>query len=92
MDFKKTNTPIPTALFVAALVFALFYPSVGFEFLRLDDGQYVAQNSLVAGGLTLGGVAAAFLPYQYYWIPVTWLSFMAGSTLHGMAPWGFHLE
>jgi Tfp pilus assembly protein PilF len=76
-------------VFVAA--FALFAPSLGFEFLDVDDGNYVFENPHVQDGLTLEGIRWAFGGFHgSTWVPTTFLSLMLDRSLFGPEPGGFH--
>ena len=80
---------IGLALFFVTL--ALFLPAMRFDFVELDDDTYVADNPWVQQGLTRQSVAWAFTATQEnYWMPLTWLSFMADSSLQGRSPAGYH--
>lgn len=65
-------------------------------FIALDDGVYIAENSLVLSGLSASGVRSAFSmrgedhPGSYFH-PLTWLSLMLDAELFGPGPRGFHL-
>jgi tetratricopeptide (TPR) repeat protein len=90
MTDKKYSTAIFSALLVA-LVLAVYWQTVGFDLVDLDDLEYTVYNPLVSGGLTWAGVQAAFTRFsQMYWIPVTWLSYMADVSVSGMSPAAFH--
>ena len=84
------------ALLCGALVvlatFALFSPSIGYDFISLDDVQYIVENPTVAGGLTWASAKAAWTETtESYWAPLLWTSFMVDVELFGLEPWGFHL-
>ncbi len=73
---------------VLAVLFA-FSPllSKDYEFLRNDDGDYVAENPHVNSGLTADNVAWAFTAFHSWnWHPLTWLSLQLDSELYGVAP------
>ena len=80
---------------VAALVFAvavvLFWPATAYDFVNFDDDVYVSGNPVVKQGLTPVSVRWAFTTvHENYWIPLTWLSYMADSQFLGAGPRGYH--
>jgi tetratricopeptide (TPR) repeat protein len=74
------------ACLLAALAFALYWPTGSFEFVNLDDPEYVQRNPIVGQGLTLDGVAWAFGFHSANWHPLTWLSHMLDVELFGELP------
>ena len=84
--------PFMLALLLAVGTLALFSPATEFDFVKYDDGEYVAENQPVLAGLTPSGVAWAFTTvHAANWHPLTWLSHMLDVTLFGPQPWGAHL-
>jgi protein O-mannosyl-transferase len=83
-----------TLALVAALVvltLAVFAPVRHFDFVEIDDPLYVRENPHIAGGLTGDNVAWAFThQHAAYWIPLTWLSYMADVELFGGIDAGGH--
>ncbi|MFL5342486.1 MAG: tetratricopeptide repeat protein [Gemmataceae bacterium] len=64
----------------------------GFEFIDLDDPEYVQLNGRVQQGFSLEGVRWAFTTrWASNWHPLTWLSLQLDYQLYGAEPWGFHL-
>lgn len=79
------------ATLLAAATFIVFLPILNAEFMRLDDGFYVARNARVRAGLTWSGVTWALTSrFQASWHPLTWLSYMLDAQLFGPGPAGFH--
>ncbi len=77
---------------LALLTFAVFAPSIGFDYVDLDDPQYVFANPRVVAGLNADNARWAFAhAHESWWLPALWISFMADATLLGKEPWGFHL-
>jgi protein O-mannosyl-transferase len=71
---------------------AVYWPVTGFEFINLDDRDYVTANRFVTQGLTWSGVWWAFQTvYAANWHPVTWLSHMLDVQLFGLHPGGPHV-
>ena len=89
MSEPPTFKPRVVALVLALLTLALFWPATRFGFIELDDDTYVAANPYVQQGFTRQSVAWTFTSvHESYWLPLTWLSFMADSSLQGLAPAG----
>ncbi len=81
-----------SAVLVAGLVFWLYWPSGSFDFIRLDDGDYVCNNPVVEKGLTVESVKWAFSNVKYaIWDPLTWISYMTDVELFGVKPGPMHL-
>ena len=79
-------------LLLAAMTLALFWPATGYDFVKLDDDQYICLNPHVLTGLTLENIRWAFTSiYQNWWLPLLWLSFMADTQLFWPGPFGYHL-
>jgi tetratricopeptide (TPR) repeat protein len=85
-------TWIALALTVATLL--VYGQTVGseFEFLNVDDPDYVTQNPHVQQGLTGSSIWWALTAlYAYNWHPLTWMSLQLDYQLHGLSSRGFHL-
>jgi protein O-mannosyl-transferase len=77
---------------LALLVGAIYCRSIGFDFAGLDDARYVSHNQPVLDGLSLDGVRWAFTTlHGGMYLPLTWLSFMAETSLHGAWAGGYRL-
>jgi protein O-mannosyl-transferase len=82
---------------LAAVALAAFAPALRYEFVSLDDNDYVTLNPHVREGLTLGGVIRDFYTLEVAnWHPLTWLSLQLDASLWktsegGPDPRGFHL-
>ncbi|MGD0813634.1 MAG: tetratricopeptide repeat protein [Verrucomicrobiota bacterium] len=78
-------------LVLAAITFAVFGQTAGFEFVNYDDGFYVYHNAKVAGGLSMKGLAWVFTHADcHLYHPLTMLSLMADCQLHGLRAGGYH--
>ncbi len=89
---RQIQWDVAVALLVFSLVALVYAPSVGYDYVYLDDLAYVAENPDVTGGLSWGGVQAAFGKMQQgLWIPLLNVSYMLDVALFGLRPWGFHL-
>jgi tetratricopeptide (TPR) repeat protein len=65
------------ACLLAFITLVVYLPVTRHDFVHYDDDDYVVQNQIVQGGLTLADVKWAFTTgYASNWHPVTWLSHM----------------
>ena len=86
------SRPRLIALLLALVALAVYLPVVGHGFISYDDGDYITQNKMVQGGLTLAGIKWAFTAfYSSNWHPLTWLSLMTDCELFGLNAAGSHL-
>jgi len=61
-------------LVLGLVTLAVFWPVRHFDFISLDDPDYVTANLHVQRGLSWDGVVWAFgIGYPHNWHPVTWL-------------------
>jgi Flp pilus assembly protein TadD len=87
---KKTNLLICLAL--ALVTLGLYWQMHGFDFINYDDPQYVRNNPMVTGGLTLKGIGWAFTHfYAANWHPLTWISLMLDCQLFGVNAGATHI-
>ena len=87
---KRLQLLIGLVLTVATL--AVYGPVRKFDFVNLDDPQYVYENAHVQRGLSWGGVGWAFTTGTGgHWHPLTWLSLMADAQWYGSDAGGFHV-
>jgi tetratricopeptide (TPR) repeat protein len=83
---------IVACLFLTIVIATVFYQLPGLDFVNLDDGIYVTENTHVQAGLTLDSLTWAFsLNDSSYWHPLTWLSHMLDCQLFGLNPGTHHL-
>jgi len=85
--------PIRLYGFALALLALLVYgQTITFDFVKLDDNQYVTDNPHVLHGLSAASVRWAFAPtgYAANWHPLVFLSLMLDAELYGGSPGGFH--
>ena len=81
---------VSLVLIVATLV--VFWQVRNYQFVTLDDDQYVADNPYVRRGLTFKSMVWAFTTtHASNWHPLTWLSHMLDGALYGMNPGGHHV-
>src|SRR5215469_10291487 len=85
------SRPRLIGLLLAMLTLAVYLPVVRNGFIIYDDGDYVTQNRMVQGGLTLDGIKWAFTTFKSAnWHPLTWLSHMTDVELFGVNAAGSH--
>jgi tetratricopeptide (TPR) repeat protein len=82
------------ALSLSVLALAAYAPiwGGGYEFLNVDDDEYVTANPQVRAGLTgpsLWWSLTAF--HSHNWHPLTWMSLQLDWQLYGDRPFGFHV-
>jgi tetratricopeptide (TPR) repeat protein len=79
-----------TAVLVAGTLL-LYWPATRYDFVDLDDSDYVFANPHVQAGLSWSNVAWAFATsHAVNWHPLTWLSLMLDADLFGQKAAGFH--
>jgi tetratricopeptide (TPR) repeat protein len=75
------------------IVVACFWPVGSLGFVRLDDYDYVCDNTVVRSGINGHSVLWAFTAAcASNWHPVTWLSHMCDCDLFGLDPHAPHWE
>ncbi len=77
---------------IAAAVAVVYAQTATFDFVNLDDPQYLTENFQVLRGLTAGGIRWAFGFRAFNWHPLTWLSHMLDVEILGLVPGRHHLE
>ena len=81
-----------TALILLLLTAGLYYPLSQFGFIAYQDPLYVTANPLVAGGVSIDGIAWAWTGlHQGLWHPLTTLSHMLDAQLFGLRGERHHL-
>jgi tetratricopeptide (TPR) repeat protein len=77
---------------LAAMVFAVFGQTAGFDFVNFDDDVYVYNNPVVSHGIGLEGVKWIFAhPACQLYHPLTMLSLMADFQFYGLQAGSYHL-
>jgi len=80
-----------TALLLCAVLF-IYRQTGGFDFVNLDDPDYVTRNRAVHDGLSWSGAWWALTSFHAAnWHPLTWLSHMTDARLFGMDAGAHHL-
>ncbi|WP_182867860.1 tetratricopeptide repeat protein [Stieleria mannarensis] len=81
---------IPACLI--ALSLAVYLQTTGFQFVALDDAEYVSRNPNVQNGINAADATWALTTTRMgNWHPLVWWSFQLDSQLYGNGPLGFHL-
>jgi len=71
---------------------AAFWPVAHYDFLRLDDADYLTGNHWVRQGISFANLSWAFFAFHSdNWHPLTWLSHMLDCQLFGLNPGPHHL-
>ena len=80
---------ICTLLFLGTVL--LFGRTATFEFVNVDDSEYVLENPYIQEGVTPSSVAWAFTHvHSANWHPLTWIAHMVDYAAFGAAPGGHH--
>jgi tetratricopeptide (TPR) repeat protein len=78
-------------LFLAAISLAVFGQTVRFDFVNFDDDLYVYDAPAIKAGLTIRGIATAFVsPHARNWHPLTTISQMVDCQLYALNAGGHH--
>lgn len=76
---------------LAAITLLVYFRVIHFDFVLLDDYQYVVDNPHVAAGLKAEPVLWVLThSYAANWHPLTWISHMLDWELYGNKPGGHH--
>ncbi|MDM7921698.1 MAG: tetratricopeptide repeat protein [Pyrinomonadaceae bacterium] len=88
---EGSNRELAVVAAIFVLVLAVYYQTVGFDFITFDDNLYVYQNPAVLSGLNSESIKWAFTAFHSAnWHPLTWLSHMLDVTLFGRNAGGHH--
>ena len=91
-NMRPERMAVMIALILTAAILVCYGQTRHFEFVNLDDPNYVIQNSMVRSGLSLEGISWAFTTREAAnWHPLTWLSLMLDTEIYGPTPGGYHL-
>lgn len=92
-SLSPRGSPPLYRLALVLLVLLVYGQTWRFEFLKLDDNQYVTENPHVLAGLSLDSIRWAFAPsgYAANWHPLIWLSLMLDTELFGLWAGGYHI-
>jgi len=88
----KVRIEVLISLSLILAILYIYYQTKNFDFVLLDDDVYITANPFVAGGLNTENIEWAFShSHGGFWIPLTWLSYMIDSQLHGLQPGYYHI-
>jgi tetratricopeptide (TPR) repeat protein len=74
------------------LTLAVYGQAWDFGLIVIDDPTYVVSNPQVTSGLTLAGLRWAFRTFEdSNWIPFTWISLMADTSIYFGWTGGYHI-
>jgi len=80
-------------LFLSMATIAVYWQVQKYDFVNLDDNDYVYDNRHVQAGLTLESIKWAFTTtHSSNWHPLTWLSHMMDCQLYGLNSGQHHLH
>jgi len=84
------NVHVLICLFLVFATLTVYRQILYYEFIDLDDYEYVAENQTVQNGLTLKNIAWSFTTtLTGNWHPLTWMSHMLDCQIFGVNP-GWH--
>ena len=84
---------LAVCIFLAAITWAVFAQTVGYDFINYDDNSSVYENVEVRKGLSLHGVSWALKHSDAgLWNPLTTVSHMVDCQLFGLKPGGHHFN
>ena len=85
---------VATAAALAVLALTAYAPlgDGSYQFLNVDDDEYVTENPYVQAGLTGPSLWWALTKFHSHnWHPLTWMSLQLDWQLYGANPLGFHV-
>lgn len=89
--FFRANRDLVVIATLAVLVTAVYFRATGFDFINLDDNNYVYENPAVLSGVNWTSFKWALTAfYAANWHPVTWLSHQLDIQLFGADPGAQH--
>ena len=92
-DESDMNRHFPIVLLLVVATLAVFAQVHSFDFINYDDEDYIAENPMVARGLSGESIRWAFTATQSaVWQPLTWISLMSDVTRDGLDPGRFHVH
>jgi len=91
----KLTVSNPILLILSGLLliisFAIYYPSLNFEFLTWDTRAYVVDAKMIRS-LAWDNLWQMLTSFDVTnWHPLTWFSYAIDYAIYGLNPWGFHL-
>ncbi|MBK7708238.1 MAG: tetratricopeptide repeat protein [Acidobacteria bacterium] len=89
--FFQENQQTVVYAALTALVMVIYYQTIGFNFINLDDNLYVFGNQIVSSGVNKQSVQWAFTQFHAAnWHPLSWISHMIDVEFFGQNPGGHH--
>src|SRR5262245_29272091 len=89
---RTAGVTIAIYLFLIAISLAVFGQTIRYGFVNFDDDLYVYNAPVIKAGLTMNGLAAAFIsPHAHNWHPLTTISHMLDCQLYGLNAGGHHV-
>jgi protein O-mannosyl-transferase len=88
---RSRGITIVIYLLLAGISLAVFGQTIRHDFVNFDDDLYVYNTPAIQAGLTIKGVALAFIsPHAGNWHPLTTVSHMLDCQLYGLNAGGHH--
>jgi tetratricopeptide (TPR) repeat protein len=88
---RSRSITIVIYVLLAGLSLAVFGQTIHHDFVNFDDDVYVYNTPAIQAGLTIKGVALAFIsPHARNWHPLTTISHMLDCQLYGLNAGGHH--
>lgn len=82
---------ILTSFVLFTLSFAIYYPTLNYEFLAWDTRLYVIDSPMIRSLAWENLWQMLTSLYMANWHPLTWFSYALDYAYYGLNPWGFHL-
>jgi len=88
---KSRVTDLLVCVGLVAVTWAVFGQTIRYQFVNFDDDLYVYNTPAIQSGLTLKGIAAAFISqHAHNWHPLTTISHMLDCQLYSLNAGGHH--
>jgi Flp pilus assembly protein TadD len=92
MNISLSRQKLIVYVILTVITLAIFWQVHQYDFVNIDDDEYVKGNYHVQSGMTLDGISWAFSTNAAgFWHPLTWLSFMFDYQIHGLNAGGYHI-
>src|SRR2546423_5843332 len=76
---------------LALVNLAIYARTFSYGFVTWDDPQYITENLQLRHGLTMSNLWWALTTtYQFYWHPLTWISYLVDYEWFGLNAGGYH--
>jgi hypothetical protein len=91
MTDQREKYRVVVGILLIAVILALYWPVVGYDFIALDDNLYILENQNVQQGITGKNLIWAMTTFDATnWHPLTWISLIADYELFGLNAAGYH--